>query len=330
MTRNLKEFVNQTALQPTTDEGYGAGHVAVLLAHYNGGPHFEEQLRSLSGQSHQDWSLIVSDDGSSDAWLETAASFAASEPDRRVWLMNGPQQGFARNFLSLLAIAGPSVPHIAFCDQDDVWLPTKLGTAVAALADLRPGLPAIYCGRTTICDQQLTPSGPSPCFRKPPGFANALTQNIGGGNTMVLNRAAIDLVQDTLQHAQNAVSHDWWCYQLVTGAGGRVIYDTKPHVLYRQHDGNRIGANASLLAKLRRLRALLSGEFRAWNDKNLDALRKCSHWLTPDARDVLTRFDAARQERLLSRIAALKASGVHRQTASGQIALWLACLLKKL
>lgn len=330
MTRNLKEFVNQTPLASTMVDSYGTQHVAVLLAHLNGGRHLEEQLLSLSEQSHLDWSLIISDDGSSDTWLETAAAFATSEPERRVWLVNGPRKGYARNFLSMLAIAGPTVPFIAFCDQDDVWLPGKLSAALAALAKVRPGQPAIYCGRTTICDQGLKPSGLSPHFQRPPCFENALTQNIGGGNTMVLNRSAVDLLQDTLPHANGVVSHDWWCYQLVTGAGGRVIYDPEPHVLYRQHKGNRIGANTSIISKLRRLRALLSGAFQTWNDANLEGLRKCRHWLTPAAQDVLAKFESARTGSVLARLRTLKASGAHRQTASGQIALWLACLLKRL
>ncbi|MEO0915515.1 MAG: glycosyl transferase, partial [Pseudomonadota bacterium] len=183
---------------------------------------------------------------------------------------------------------------------------------------------------TTICDAALRPIGTSPHFRQPPSFENALTQNIGGGNTMVLNRAALDLLQDTLAHAEQAVAHDWWCYQLVSGAGGRIIYDPDPHVLYRQHIGNEIGANGSLHAKLRRLGALLSGEYRRWNSKNLSGLRKCRHWLTPASRDVLDRFEAVQNGPLPSRLHALKASGLYRQTRAGQAALWAACFLKKL
>ncbi len=330
MTRNLKEFVNQDGDLRSPLKEYGPRHVAVLLAHFNGQAHFSEQLESLKAQTHRDWSLIVSDDGSSDDWLGTASAFARSVGGQRVWLVNGPGQGFARNFLSLIRMAGPTVPFAAFCDQDDVWLPGKLARAVAALEEVPVETPAVYCGRTTICDAALLPVGASPLFSAPPGFRNALVQNIGGGNTMVLNRAALDLLQDTLHHARGIVSHDWWTYQLVTGAGGEAIYDPAPSLLYRQHGENRIGANTGIAARLHRARQLWDGQFRCWNDAQTQALARAKHWLTPEARELLDQFETARHGRLFHRIRALKEAGIYRQTVKGQIALWIAAVLKRL
>lgn len=330
MNRNLEEFVNQHSDIKSPQDVYGGQHVAVLLAHYNGGKLLADQLQSLSAQTHKDWSLILSDDGSSDDWLGVSADFAKAQPKQRVWLVNGPRRGFAQNFLSLVSIAGPSVPYAAFCDQDDVWLPKKLETALNALKSVRPCRPALYCSRTMICDQRLASLGPSPLFSKPPSFQNALVQNIGGGNTMVLNRAALDLLQDTLHHATGVVSHDWWAYQLVSGAGGKIIYDDEPSVLYRQHMSNLIGSNSGWCARAKRLSALLRGQFKEWNDANIAALQGARHWLTPEARQSLDEFEAARRSGLFGRVAALRSSGVYRQTSPGQIALWIANLLKKL
>lgn len=330
MTRNLEEFVNHDPeLRFSLDE-CGASHVVVLLAHYNGGRHLAEQLESLAAQTHRDWSLIVSDDGSSDDWLTTTVDFARAVDGHRVWLVNGPGRGFAQNFLTLVAMAGPDVPFAAFCDQDDVWLPGKLARALAALDGIPPERPALYCGRTITCDAALTPAGVSPLFTAPPGFQNALVQNIGGGNTMVLNRAALDLLQDTWRHAEQIVSHDWWAYQLVTGAGGRVIYDPEPCVLYRQHGANRIGANTGIAARLHRARQLWKGQFRDWNDAQTQALMRVRHWLTPEARELLAQFAKARRGTLFQRLTALGQAGVYRQTRKGQVALWVAAMLNRL
>lgn len=329
MTRNLKEFVNHNVDVSVRDEPHGERHVAVLLAHYNGDAYLGEQLHSLSAQTHHDWSLILSDDGSSDDWLETTVGFARTHPGRHVSIVNGPRLGSARNFLSLVAVAGSTVPFAAFCDQDDVWLPRKLEKAVAALDGVGSEQPALYCGRTMICDRQLVPLGPSPLFQRPPGFRNALVQNIAGGNTMVLNRAALDLLQDTMHHASDVVSHDWWAYQIISGAGGRVIYDPEPSVLYRQHDENQVGANASWTARFKRIGLLFQGQFRSWNTVNTAALGQARHWLTSDAQTVLERFQHARSARLRARIVALRDAGLYRQTMSGQLALWCATLLRK-
>ena len=44
-------------------------HITILMATYNGARFLSAQLDSLLAQSHQNWSLIVSDDGSRDATM---------------------------------------------------------------------------------------------------------------------------------------------------------------------------------------------------------------------------------------------------------------------
>ena len=332
MTRNIKEFVNHPRSYSTSPfpADVGEDHVCVLLALYNGARTLGAQLESIEAQSHQDWSIIISDDGSSDDWLPIVERFAQRREPGRTWVTPGPQQGYARNFLSLVTQAGPMVPYVAFCDQDDVWLKQKLARALSHLKTLPPGIPALYTGRTMICDDEMRQLRPSLLFKKPPTFGNALVQSIGGGNTMVLNRAALDLLQDTAPKATSIVSHDWWAYQLITGAGGTICYDRTPTVLYRQHDGNLVGANDTLLASLARLGRLAKGHFQDWNTANIAALLKVRPLLTPTAQGILDDFVAARSRPLIGRLCALKKSGVRRQTRRGTLALWLAAILNRL
>ncbi len=147
---------------------------------------------------------------------------------------------------------------------------------------------------------------------------------------MVLNRAALDLVQETARHAANVQAHDWWIYQIISGAGGIIKYDQMPLVLYRQHGRNQVGANDTFLSSAFRLRQLLKGRFRQWNSLNVKALKAANHWLTPEARVTLAEFNTARSASIAKRIAALRRAGLYRQTSRGQIALWIAAILKKL
>lgn len=330
MTRNLKEFVNQDAARRTANGEFARDHVTVLLAMYQGGATIAEQLESIRAQTHSHWSLIVSDDGSTDDGPEQAMLFAIRQTPGRVRIRRGPGNGAARNFLSLVKAAGAVSPFVAFADQDDVWLPEKLARAVDRLKHVPEGIPALYCGRTMVCDCDLIPRRASPLFTRPPGFANALVQNIGGGNTMVLNRAALDLVQDTLRHAEGVVAHDWWVYQLVSGAGGKVFYDTRPTLLYRQHGANQVGANDTLRARLTRIGWLMRGRFRDWNDRNAAALDRASHWLTPEARATLDAFHRARSRGPFTRMLALRDAGLYRQTRCGNLALWIAAVTRRL
>lgn len=332
MTRNLKEFVNHARANYTGSfpGDVGEDHVCILLGLYNGADTLAEQLKSLAAQSHKDWSLIVSDDGSRDDWFPLVAGFSEAQAPGRTWVTKGPARGFAVNFLNLACLAGPLVPFAAFCDQDDVWLPHKLARAIAHLKSLPDGRPAIYVSRTLICDGDLKNRRPSLLFKRPPSFRNALVQSIGGGNTMVLNRAALDLVQDTAPRASEIVSHDWWVYQLVSGAGGTVLYDRTPTLLYRQHGHNMIGANDTLGAQFCRVRRVFEGQFRRWNDRNLAALDRVRPWLTDDAKLTLDRFKRARRGPLWHRLVALRSSGVVRQRWRSTMALWLAALANRL
>src|SRR5262249_21670001 len=150
----------------------------------------------------------------------------AAEHPQRVTLREGPRLGVTANFLSLAADPTIDAEYFALSDQDDVWHADKLSRAVAWLAGRPHATPALYCGRTALMTEDGRCYQLSPLFRRPPGFRNALVQNIGGGNTMVFNRAAKKLVETAGR--QPVVVHDWWIYQLISAAGGDVFYDRNP------------------------------------------------------------------------------------------------------
>lgn len=112
--------------------------VVILLATYQGERFLATQLDSILAQSCRDWRLVVSDDGSTDATREILRRFAAAHPDRDIELRDGPRQGATRNFLSLLDAAVPE-EAVAWCDQDDLWLPDRLARGLTAITAARAG-----------------------------------------------------------------------------------------------------------------------------------------------------------------------------------------------
>jgi hypothetical protein len=77
-----------------------------------------------------------------------------------------------------------------------------------------------------------------------------------------------------------------------------------------------------------RIRLMLGGRFRDWNETNLAALRGLpAHLITPDNRRLLDLFAAARSAPLPKRLVDLWRSGVHRQTLLGNVGLLVAALL---
>ena len=302
--------------------------VAILMATYNGAVNLTEQLDSFTRQTLRPRWLLVSDDGSGDATRAIVERFSRTHPEIETRWIEGPRRGAALNFLHLLGHAPPEAELVAFSDQDDVWLPDKLARAERALRGRSEVV--LYCGLHFDCDAKLGHRRLARPRTVRPGFRHALVQNIAGGNTMVLNRPAWELLQAASHEARKLVVHDWWAYQVVTGAGGAVVYDLVPLLLYRQHGGNLIGSNRGIRAKLRRLDKLLRGRLWFWNTVNLRALSASAHRFTPENREILEHFRVGRRGSLWQRLRMLQRTGVHRHGLEGWVSLYVAAVLGRL
>ena len=303
--------------------------VAILLATYNGGRFLASQLESLESQIHQNWFVIASDDGSSDNTLKILKEYQERWPQGKLTIRSGPQQGYCKNFLSMACDNSILADFYAFCDQDDVWFPEKLTVAIENInKNQGNGVPYVYCGRTTYVDEKLKKVGYSPLFAFPRTFRNALIQSIAGGNTMVFNQKTKDLLEKVgvVEHP----SHDWWVYQLATGAGGDVFYDPSPQILYRQHKDALVGGNTSFGAKIERVSMVFKGQFRLWSDINIAILCAAKPLLTHGSKETLELFKKMRHARLKDRLRLLEVAGLYRQTWRGTISLLLAAFFKKI
>ncbi len=303
--------------------------VAILLCTYNGEKYLAEQLDSFARQSYTNWTTWASDDDSQDGTFAILHDYQQQWGPEKLAIIQGPAKGCTLNFLSLTVNKNVQADYYAFSDQDDIWEADKLRHALARLETVPASQPALYCSRTLFVDANNRDIAVSQLYTKPPGFANALMQNIASGNTMVFNDAARRLICEAGKDV-NVMIHDWWAYLLITGCGGRVFYDSYPSLRYRQHDDNLIGMNTSWSARLLRIRKLFQGHLKGWTDQNILALQSQQSKLTPENRQRLHLFSDARQRWLLPRLIGLKRSGVYRLTLLGNLGLVAAALFKKL
>jgi glycosyltransferase involved in cell wall biosynthesis len=308
----------------------GAPVVTILMGLYDGARHVGAQLDSLAAQDHRAWRLVARDDSPGPATAAAVAAWAAAHPGASVDLGRGPGRGAAANYLAMIAALPAAPGWLAFADQDDVWLPDRLSRGLAALAP-HAGQVALYCSRSFITGDGLGERRLSPPRPRPASFRNALVQNIAAGNTQLLTPPAAALLREAAQRVRAVVVHDWWAYQMVTGAGGRVVHDDRPTILYRQHAANQIGANDGWRARWKRLGQVADGTFRAWNAVNLAALEAAAPRLTPEARAVLADWTRMRTTTpmplRLWRLARLR---LYRQTPASTAALWFAAAIGRL
>lgn len=302
--------------------------VLILLATYNGATFLQQQLDSFRQQTYENWELLVSDDGSTDETTAMLARFAAEVP-QRVTVIAGPRKGFWQNFVALVRHDAIDADLFAYSDQDDIWFAEKLAKAVAWFATQSGESPALYFSRTELMKRDGGAMGFSPLFTRAPSFQNALVQNIGGGNTMVFNRAAREVLVSTPADA-DMVSHDWWTYQMVTGVGGVAHYDPWPSLQYRQHGQNIVGANKGLRARLIRLNAFAGGRMAEWNSVNLRLLKRVRSALTKENAATLDHYADVRHSAWPWRLWLVMRSGVYRQSPIENVGLLLGALLGKL
>jgi glycosyltransferase involved in cell wall biosynthesis len=298
--------------------------VHVLLSTYDGQRWLAAQLDSVLAQTHSDLLLVVRDDGSSDGTRRLLHDYAAR--DDRVRWSPGENLGAAASFLLLLEQARDA-NAVAFCDQDDVWEADHLERALAALATAATG-PVLWCSDVLVCDQSLTPRQPHAVVRRGPLFENALVENIATGCTIVLNRAAVDLLAQARPHSP--VMHDAWCY-LVVAALGQVIYDPRPSVRYRLHGSNTMGLSAGVVAtQMARVRRAWQGPYvGAWSRQAEDLRREYGDLLPAQVARELDAFLAG-QNRLWPRLRYAVTGGAHRQRPLGTAVMRLLHVLGRI
>jgi len=212
--------------------------ICVLLSTYNGEKFLAEQLNSIAQQSYQPLHLLIRDDGSQDKTLSHLYQFKEQNKTlASIRIIEGKNIGATDSFFSLLHHAPMDVDYWAFADQDDVWLPEKLESAIDQLQSIDTK-PAVYCSRQICVDQKLKFQRLSPIYLKR-GFETVLFQNFMTGCTMVFNPKAMELITDRIPD-DGAILHDWWIALVIT-AFGTAIFDQRAFIKYRQHPSNVVG-----------------------------------------------------------------------------------------
>jgi glycosyltransferase involved in cell wall biosynthesis len=124
---------------------------SVVIPVYNGAQFLEAALDSVSQQTLDAWACVIVDDGSDDGSYEIALRWATGQhnPVRVLTHPDHARKGVAasRN----LGISASTAPWIAFLDQDDVWLASKLERQKAFIAH-HSNLSAVGCVPEILLD----------------------------------------------------------------------------------------------------------------------------------------------------------------------------------
>lgn len=247
--------------------------IAILMATYNGARYLRAQLDSLLNQQEQDWQLIVSDDGSTDETPQILAEYQARLPQKITLLSHAPTGSSRANFMLLTRQAG-AFDYVMYCDQDDVWLPQKVGMTLRKMREIEGDqrqVPCLVHSDLSVVDEELKLQQESFFYssmlrpdRDPLHYL--VIQNIVTGCTMMINHALWQLA--VLPCDESAMRmHDMW-FALIASSLGRIGFVNRPTMLYRQHSGNVVGAK-----NVRSLRYIAAAFSRL--RQNRESIRQC-------------------------------------------------------
>lgn len=259
---DLPPDANGLPIMPPDDR---ADWVGICMATFEPEPTLlRAQVRSLLAQTHRHWIAVICDDGSSTAAVEVIRAETAADTRFHV-LPNARRVGAYRNFERALAAVPHWVRSIAYCDQDDVWHPSKLERMVTRLTSPT---------RLVVCDARIVDETGTVISdtwwttrrHLPSDFTSIATANSVPGCASLWDSRLRDLVFP-FQTTLGRLVHDGWTATAAALAGAIERIDD-PLLDYVQHSGNTLGHGGSVDRQLGRLSwpgvygALRSPEFR--------------------------------------------------------------------
>lgn len=114
--------------------------VSIVIPVYNGAEYLEKTVNSILSQEYNHFELLLVNDGSSDNSKEIIDALIVKDNRIKAFHKENGGVAAARNY----GIDKAKGDLIAFCDQDDLWLPTKLSQQIPLFQNEKVGL--VYCG----------------------------------------------------------------------------------------------------------------------------------------------------------------------------------------
>jgi len=271
----MQDSINKVLERPATSTE--RPRVLVLLATYNAGQWLAEQLESVLAQADVHVDVLIGDDCSKDGTRQLIRSDWAGNSRVKLIEWETPSGSAGANFRRLYRHADAnSYDFVALADQDDIWLPTKLITAVRALT-------AYHAAGYSCSVESFWPDGQKKVIKQCGTVRSAdfLFEGAGQGCTFVFTQALFLTLQNFCrQHSDIAEAmhyHDWLVYLLARVTGAKWYFDESPYMRYRQHGGNEIGSRGSVSAIEKRLELIRNGWYRKQVDVALRIVTQVGH-----------------------------------------------------
>ena len=241
-----------TGSAPKTPVSRNGPLVSVVIPTRDRAMLLRRALLSVLGQTYRDLEVIVVDDASNDGTADVVASI--DDPRVRYYRHEDRRYASAARNTGIEKARGD---YIAFLDDDDEWLPTKLSKQVRLMKDSPPEVGLVYCWMDHFDGQGRLVSQTHPTLRGYVLDQMLDRQRLGGCPTLLVRAAAVREIGGFDERLIRGNDGDF-----IRRICLRYQVDLLPEVLVRVHigHGTRISdpTEQSLLAEVNALQIRLS------------------------------------------------------------------------
>jgi len=268
--------------------------IAILMAAFNGEKWISEQLESILSQTEVIIDLYVSLDLSTDKTLDILKSFRSQHNNLFLLSYGKKFGGAAKNFYRLIKeVNFKGYDYVAFADQDDVWCSSRLSR----------GIKCIDSSKSKAYSSDVTafwPNGSKKLLIKsqPQKKFDYMFESAGPGCTYIFEAETFlefkSFVDINWNKVQKVEFHDWLAYSFYRSRGHKWYIDNQSNVLYRQHERNQFGANASFKAIFTRLNLIRN----SWYKNQIKIISELNNFPTINRKFILKNFMQTRRKKI--------------------------------
>ena len=226
--------------------------VAILLATYNPPEKWLcELLDSLNAPSYPYLHLYVRDDASTTLSLAHLEELLHMHITRFPYTLHQNERNLGSNSTFAALVTDCCEDFVAYCDQDDIWLPEKVENTLRLLKE-SPLSPVMVCTNVRVIDEDGNEIAPTitahrrrHVFLRGTGLTPTLIyRNFALGCTMLMERARL---LTYLPFPKEVVHDHYIAFRASTE--GAIDYLEEPQMLYRVYGRNQTEVMAGVTTK---------------------------------------------------------------------------------
>lgn len=222
------------------------------MATYNGESYVVEQLDSIKNQSRKVDEIIICDDKSKDNTVAIIQKYIQENPEVNIhFYENEVNLGYKKNFKKAVELC--SGQYTFLCDQDDIWVNTKVEEMISIMEKnphiltLASSFDQINQNNEPIAVELLENHSNNNLYWKSVKendvvqitFDELVIQNFFQGCSMVFTEL---IKKEFIDYFTEELFHDWLINLLAAKRGGMYFFN-KALFHYRIHPKNTIGLN---------------------------------------------------------------------------------------